>query len=438
MAIVGGGITGSCAASVLAKHFQEVVVFDQGRRGPGGRASHRSVRKSDGVIISDDNVQDQLGPDTLQFDHGCQFFRADSKEMSEVLLPDWISNGWVAPWEARLGCLNKSENAEETDFFGLPARGENVYIGVGGMHLLPRNILKHAGATVHRGTRVTSVRKKEGKWELRGTRGNAAYHDTKESDARKEVDQVLGQADVIIFTDISSSSDDWHRASAGVPHSLRQQIPDKSRLPLFTCMVALSHPISDMIPYDGFTVGGKSDLWFAARSQSKPGIPQGGSECWTLISTPSFAVNEIKETTMRDPATGAFRPQENSYLNSIPGPALFEAFLEAIKPYVSGADVPEPIYLQAQRWGSGLPVPNFLTDEVCDIVGTRYCSKLKSSLVYPTPEASKGSSTRDYIVNDELRVYYAGDFCSHRNPGFEASALSGVGVARHIVESSLS
>jgi predicted NAD/FAD-dependent oxidoreductase len=435
VAIVGGGITGACAASVLAKHFEDVIVFDQGQRGPGGRASHRSVKKSDGTILPDDNIQDHSVHDTLQFDHGCQFFRADSKEMSEFLLPDWISKGLAAPWEARLGCLNETGKKESNDFFGLPVNDETVYIGVGGMHLLPRKILEHAGVTVHRGTRVTSVRKTEGKWELRGTRGNAAYHDTKESEAQKESDQILGQADVVIFTDISSSSDDWHRASAGIPDSLRQQIPDKVRLPLFTCMVALSHPIADVVPFDGFTAGG-SDLWFAARSQSKPGIPQGGSECWTLISTPSFAVTQIQEMAMRDPVTGAFRPQENSYLNSIPGPALFDAFLEAIKPHLSDTDVtPKPIYLQAQRWGSGLPVPEFLVEEAHEIVGSRYCSKLKSSLVYPTPETEGGS--RDYIVNDELSLYYAGDFCSHRNPGFESSALSGVNVARHIVESRL-
>jgi predicted NAD/FAD-dependent oxidoreductase len=436
VAIVGGGITGSCAASVLAKHFDNVVVFDQGRRGPGGRASHRSVNKNDGTVLQDDNIQDHPIHDTLQFDHGCQFFRADTKEMSEHLLPDWISKGFVAPWEARLGCLNEAETKESNGFFGVPARDENVYIGVGGMHLLPRRILEDAAVTVHRGTRVTSVRKTEGKWELRGTSGNAAYHDTKESEAQKVSDQVLAQADVVIFTDISSASDDWHRASAGIPDSLRKQIPEKVRLPLFSCMVALSHPIADVVPFDGFTVGGKSDLWFAARSQSKPGIPQGGSECWTLISTPSFAVTQIKETNMRDPVTGAFRPQENNYLNSIPGPALFDAFLEAVKPHLSDKDIPQPIYLQAQRWGSGLPVPDFLVDEAHDIVGTKYCSKLKSSLVYLPPDEIEGGP-RDYIVDDELNLYYAGDFCSHRNPGFESSALSGVNVARHVVESGL-
>ena len=38
----------------------------------------------------------------------------------------------------------------------------------------------------------------------------------------------------------------------------------------------------------------------------------------------------------------------------------------------------------------------------------------------------------DFVAVDERRIFYAGDFCSRRPPGFEASALSGVDVAAHI------
>ncbi len=89
IAVVGGGITGSLVASELIKRYDEdihVVLFDQGRRGPGGRASHRSVAKKiqytsngnekrgntlendDFVILPDDNIEDSA----LQFDHGCK------------------------------------------------------------------------------------------------------------------------------------------------------------------------------------------------------------------------------------------------------------------------------------------------------------------------------------------------------------------------------
>ena len=38
----------------------------------------------------------------------------------------------------------------------------------------------------------------------------------------------------------------------------------------------------------------------------------------------------------------------------------------------------------------------------------------------------------DFVALDERRIYYAGDFCSRRAPGFEAAALSGVDVAAHM------
>ena len=430
VAVVGGGITGACAASELVKHFEQVLLFDQGRRGPGGRASHRSVRRDSGEVLQDDIIEEHssLG-EAFHFDHGCQFFRADSEEMSSSILQEWLSKGWVAPWDARLGCIKLPGDIPAVDFFGVPGLAENVYVGVGGMHMLPRKIIQSSGAQVHRGTRVTSVRKKGDRWELRGVTGDAAYHDTTESTALEELDHVLAEADAVVFTDISSASDSWHRASAGIPAALREQIPNKARVPLFSCMVALSDPVSAWVPFDGFTVGKESNLWFAARSQSKPGFPQGGTECWTLVSTPAFAVQQISETTMRDPVTGAFRPQENSYLNSVPGPTLFRAFLEAIQQYLpAGTRLPSAVFLQAQRWGSGLPVPDFLVSSSEVIVGTKYCSELKSSLIFN----ARDEISLDFVADDQLRLYYAGDFCSNNNPGFESAALSGVHVAQHL------
>ena len=91
IAVVGGGITGSLVASELAEVFHggidssgEVVLFDQGRRGPGGRASHRSVvkkhhnqkatgnedlvKKEEFDVLPDDDIDESA----FQFDHGCK------------------------------------------------------------------------------------------------------------------------------------------------------------------------------------------------------------------------------------------------------------------------------------------------------------------------------------------------------------------------------
>lgn len=120
VAVVGGGISGACAASVLRGRC-EVVLFDQGRRGPGGRASHRSVNPADGKTLSHASAEDAA----LEFDHGCQFTRADSAQMQQ-LVAEWVERGWIAQWEGRFGVAPQGEqhDANESecgDFFGLPS-----------------------------------------------------------------------------------------------------------------------------------------------------------------------------------------------------------------------------------------------------------------------------------------------------------------------------
>ena len=392
--------------------------------------------------------------------------------------------------------------ARPTDFFGLLAStdrtGEDVYTGVGGMHFLPRKILESSRAVVHRGTRVSDITRRtvSGEnghetfvWDLTTTVGTAAFHDTREPEAVSELKRVRNGSetpgnpngdrrtpapgadtetqtrivvhrgfDAVVFTDISSSFGSWHRASAGLPPSFAAKLPPKLRVPLFSCMIALKPtadqaPLRDRLPFDAFVVNEaerKSPLWFAARSGSKPGFPEAGAdttapatECWTLVSTPSFAVDEIRATTMRDPVTGAFRAQENGYLNSGPGPALREAFFGVIGPYLEehGEPLPSTVYLQAQRWGSGLPIdPRAVapehTEEIC---GTTYASGVPGSSLdrtLPSPPSSSSTTTspgQNFVADDSMGLYYGGDFCSHLNPGFEAAALSGLDLAQHIL-----
>ena len=80
VAIIGGGITGASAASVLAgsdifstsigdcdessNQKIKVDVFDQGRSGPGGRASRRTKKFSTG--------KENKTESSLKWDHGCQ------------------------------------------------------------------------------------------------------------------------------------------------------------------------------------------------------------------------------------------------------------------------------------------------------------------------------------------------------------------------------
>lgn len=464
IAVIGGGITGAVVATELVKATattqpQKVVLFDQGRRGPGGRASHRSVDPQTLSVLLPDDEDDNndnaakianSAKKTYEFDHGCQFFRADSPAM-QSLVDEWIQKGWVAPWSsARWGRLGTAP-----DFFGLPGGNNNdnssdnnvvrstkagggVYAGVGGMHQVPRQLLASCpNVTVHRGTRVSQVTPREdGKWDIWGTSGMAAFHDTSEGEARAAAPQILDTVDVVVVTDVSASQETWHRASAGLPREFIQQLStlaSRPRVPFFSCMVALKQPIRPHLKLDAFL--GTSPLWCAICSNSKPGFTQqdddGTAECWTLVSTPDFAVVQIQETSMRDPTTGAFRPQENDYLNVIPGPMLLKAFQEEVQSHLPNDVTVEAIYLQAQRWGSGLPAPtNHLSaNHIVHVDGLDYVNHVEN-LVYDRPQTDE----KDFVMDDERKLYYAGDFCSHCNPGFEAAALSGLDLARHLIQ----
>jgi hypothetical protein len=148
-------------------------------------------------------------PEAMEFDHGCQFFRADDERMRRMTA-SWVEKGWAAEWKARFGAVANTEgekhpgaatsdtvavddddddtqdNADRDrvgssegecpDFFGLPSlslsqqRSRPVFVGVGGMHTLPRAILAEyenrapqegcsGRLRVNRGVRVAAMEK---------------------------------------------------------------------------------------------------------------------------------------------------------------------------------------------------------------------------------------------------------------------------------------
>jgi hypothetical protein len=94
------------------------------------------------------------------------------------------------------------------------------------------------------GVRVAStLLLSSGRWLLRGVEGQAAFHDTAEEEAARAAPDSLGEFDAVVVTDVSAAAQGWHRASAGIPRHLAEQVVGRARVVLFTCLVAFETPL---------------------------------------------------------------------------------------------------------------------------------------------------------------------------------------------------
>ena len=513
VAIIGGGITGASAAHILHEGSEKlrrrqndggssskvteiilrVDLFDQGRSGIGGRASHRRRQQVPSSLLNNNTEKDEDADETMmmmmRWDHGCQFFRADTsrfKSLTDLL----INEGAVLEWK---GNFIKSENDSggdrvQRDFFGFPLKPP-FYVGVGGMQNVSKSIINRilskdqeeqegkAFLNVYTKTRVANMERDEmtRKWKLFGTSGVCAFHDTPEkvvlqqqnlskSNHNESGKNPLGEPDgydAIILTDISSSFGSWHRASAGVPESFACKVRERvgARVPLFTTMIAFEHETK--IPFDAASFDGNNNnndddvLWFASKSNSKPGVmnnkygeesdSRSWTECWTLVSTPEYAMKKIEETPMQDPVTREFIPQSKDYLLNVPGFDLKTAFYKEItsKDGILGEEgalrystIPESLHVDAQRWGSALPAPRNLKD--CSITrkiisGVAYDSGV-SSLAPTAVVDCRHNDKKTFLVDDDFMLFQAGDMVSTLTPGFEGASISGMDAAEYLLD----
>ena len=369
----------------------------------GGRASSRSAlpsstaRSSSTLSNNDDDATTKMSSSTnmLRWDHGCQFFRADTPRF-QCIVREWLDKGYARVWNGNFTSMRCNDHhhreeddeegtggdrssKEEYEFFGLPSHPP-FYVGSNGMQSLITNVMDDAVnqsslssslsessqlMRVFAGTRVAKLQRSisNDKWKLVGNCGIAAYHDTPEHIVQQQQQQqqhqqtaetdedgytILGDEsgyDVIILTDISSSFESWHRASAGVPPSFALSVRERvgARVPLFTTMIAYNTPQSS-IPYDAISFIDHPMIWFAAKSNSKPGMMlmqerqnyndnhnevkpttstttsemNNDYECWTIVSTPEYAMIQIESTPMQNEKTGEFIPQSKDYLTTVP------------------------------------------------------------------------------------------------------------------------
>mmetsp|Transcript_15834 Transcript_15834/g.34265 ORF Transcript_15834/g.34265 Transcript_15834/m.34265 type:complete len:360 (+) Transcript_15834:353-1432(+) len=332
-------------------------------------------------------------------------------------------------------------------------RRRPFFVGVDGMQSIAQNILDDANKSllesssttksslqVFTGTRVAQLERDSQRWKIHGTSGTAAFHDTSEKIVQKNNGtQLLGEEsgyDAIILTDVSSSFGKWHRASAGVPEQFASQVRGRvgARVPLFAAMIAFDR--ESKIPFDAASFDDPT-VWFAAKSNSKPGMEDGPIECWTIVSTPEYAMSKIEETPMQDPKTGDFIPQSPDYLTSVPGPDLCNAFKSLVCQkngvLVENAldTLPNVIHMDAQRWGSAMPCHRHLKND-------SPTQKVISGVPYDSgrfplaPTKEERLDGKSFLVDDNLMLFQAGDMMSTYTPGLEGAALSGSDAAEYL------
>ena len=513
IAIVGGGISGATACSTLYEalrkedHHLTIHIYDQGR-GLGGRTAHRAYsiapNEKNEIEARSENPLRCCSSAQLRFDHGCQFFTARGEAFRRVCAY-WEQRGWCSKWRPRHRVIESRGGSCNTNgsFFGLDLRTDDekdhVYVGVDGMHSMAIRMLdacatcsesdaSGVSVRVFRNVRVARVTRQEKKWKLVGPSGEAAAHDSSEAIARAGVHEDLGGSgvlyDAVIVTDISCSFGGWHRASAGLQVDL-EFCKDIIRVPLFTTLVAFDrHLHVDGDSIDALSFSDDDIVWFASRTSSKPhtgassiATEESGDEeaassydCWTLVSTPRYAVSEIDRVRMQDAETGAFIPQSRAYLESDDGPAqtmlrAFRAAIQAHRDQVdctddgksgSNADAPcdgdhdgfpRAIFLSAQRWGSAFPsFANRLHDSHDDALHRkRILDVVYSSMEnYGVTDALNGRDGRDFYHDDAMRLYYCGDFMVDNiksdagvEIGVGSAAMSAIACANYIIQNQI-
>lgn len=221
IAIIGAGMAGLACAEQLTRKGHAVRLFDKGR-GPGGRMASRRA---------------QMDGETLQFDHGAQYFTARDQRFQRQV-KEWQAEGVVAPW------------TEASD---------GAWVGTPAMNAPVRAMAEQADVTF--GTRISSIRAVGTVWRLEGEGApDEAFEAVISAVPAEQVGALLGPH-VPPITQL---------AEATVSH------------PCWTVMVCFAErpDLTD-------TVCRAGPIGWAARNASKPG--RSTAECWVVQGTPEWS-----------------------------------------------------------------------------------------------------------------------------------------------------
>jgi predicted NAD/FAD-dependent oxidoreductase len=352
VAIIGGGIAGLVCARELARLGVRSTVFDTGERGPGGRLATRTTADGSfvagaagaGSASAPASSGAPAAPSSsLAFDHAAQFFTASTPEFASMA-QEWLRRGWVREWAAdRVVRLRGGGGGGGASREGeLPRPPYYVPASAGGFRALARALADDAVATglveMRCGAWVSRLevdrRGGEGeekggsKWRavMRGGSGGGGggggkkkKHNTAACDDISSSSQDCGVGAVgssssssLLFDAvvIAHNGKCANRLAApmGSPLVARQLM--RLRLSAaWVAMLAFERPLGPLgLSFEGAFVGGggggggngngapaasASVLAWAANNTAKLGLNNkadgAAAECWTLVSTDSYA-----------------------------------------------------------------------------------------------------------------------------------------------------
>lgn len=295
IAIVGSGLGGLMAARILVDHGWNVTVFDKSR-GPGGRSSTRRLEQ------------------TLQFDHGAQYFTCKDPRVAKYVC-SWMTSGLASVWSGRIVEWRDREIVAEKS-------NANRIVWVPGMSAIGKHLAKDL--TVRYQHRIDSIEGERGNYHLVGQLGSASTDEERfESEA---FDTVLLNCPV-------------HQTLQLLPPGLEsaEKLQRASHRPCWTFMVAF--PTRWELPFDGAFVKDSPIAWIA-RDSSKPRRPS-ELDCWVVQTSSDWAAENIQLDRDR----------------------VCEVLMDELQRLFPVAP-PEPLFRQSHRWLYAAVAQN-IADEAC-------------------------------------------------------------------------
>jgi renalase len=223
-AVIGAGLAGLVVSRKLARSH-DVVLFEKSR-GVGGRMATRRA-------------------DPFQFDHGTQFFTAQTRAFRTFLEP-LIEAGIVTDWPARFAELQHDQVAESRQW----DNEHPHYVGVPGMNAIGKALA--SGLDARLDTAVTLLERTGTRWRLVG-------------DGR----HPLGEFDWVIVTAPAAQAVDLLASTSIAPVAERVRMHA-----CFALMLGFDEAV--VLPWQAALVHDADISWISINS-SKPGRPASSS-----------------------------------------------------------------------------------------------------------------------------------------------------------------